>query len=356
MMANWLLYGYGYTGQLLAEEAVRRGHRPVLAGRSEAKLAPLAQRLGLDYRVFSLDDVGSVARSIADMELVFHAAGPYVYTGEPMMQACLQAGAHYLDLTGEIPVFETSFGYDAAARQKNVALICGVGYDVVPTSCLAQYVAEQVPQATDLEIGIHGLSGISAGTAKSAIAGGVKGGAIRKNGELQPYPLGAGVRRIRFSDGEHTVMPIPWGDLAAAYRATRIPNITTYMTIAPLTAALTRVIMPVAQRLMGFGPVQQVLNAAADRAFKGPTEQQRQTSRSYLWARAADAAGHSAEAWLEIPEAYQFTMLAGLQAVEHTLADHPVGAVTPAMAFGADFVLEIDGVQRFDHLPAISKS
>ena len=45
---RWLLYGAsGYTGRMIAEEAVRRGHRPVLAGRSAERVRPLAESLGL---------------------------------------------------------------------------------------------------------------------------------------------------------------------------------------------------------------------------------------------------------------------------------------------------------------------
>ena len=54
---NWMLYGaYGYTGKLIAEEAVRRSHKPVLAGRSGDQLAPLAEEMGLRYKVIGLDD------------------------------------------------------------------------------------------------------------------------------------------------------------------------------------------------------------------------------------------------------------------------------------------------------------
>src|SRR5689334_8270441 len=102
----WLLYGAnGYTGQLLAEEAVRRGHRPVLAGRTAEKVRPIAERLGLSWLAFALDDITTITSAIADVDLVFHAAGPFVHTSEPMVTACLARGAHYVDVTGEVPVF-----------------------------------------------------------------------------------------------------------------------------------------------------------------------------------------------------------------------------------------------------------
>ena len=126
MEKKWLLYGaYGYTGELIAEEAIARGHRPVLAGRSQKKLAPLAAKLGLDMRVFDLRNEMEVAEHIAEFDLVFHAAGPFIHTSLPMVRACLRTQTHYVDITGEVPVFEQNFGFDAEAlvREKGPLVI-----------------------------------------------------------------------------------------------------------------------------------------------------------------------------------------------------------------------------------------
>jgi short subunit dehydrogenase-like uncharacterized protein len=348
----WMIYGaYGFSGTLIAEAAVQRGHRPVLAGRSEAKLRPLAERLGLDYRVISLDDLGALTAALKDVDLVLHAAGPFIYTAEPMMRACSLTGTHYLDITGEIIVIENSFVYDEAARQNGCVVMCGVGFDVVPTSCLGQYVADQLPDATHLDIAFRGLTTASSGTAKSAVANGAAGGWVRRNGTLVAQPLGAGARIVRFPSGESAAIPIPWGDLTTAYRATGIPNITTYMGIAKWTAPFVRVAAPLGQVLLAVQPAHGLLNTIADALFKGPTEQQRTASYAELWAQARNAAGDSVEAWLQTPEPYQFTGLAAVQAVERALAENPSGTLTPAQVFGADFPLEIARVQRWDQLP-----
>jgi short subunit dehydrogenase-like uncharacterized protein len=158
---RWMLYGAtGYTGQLIAAEAVRRGHRPILAGRSAEKLAPLAELHKLEYVAFSLDDLTSIARAITNggVDLVLHAAGPFVRTAEPMLRACVVTQTNYLDITGEYPVFESTFSYGQSAQK--VAFISGVGFDVVPSDCLAAYTAAKVPNATQLEIAILTLSRI----------------------------------------------------------------------------------------------------------------------------------------------------------------------------------------------------
>lgn len=353
-MANnrWMLYGaYGYTGELVAEEALKRGHKPILAGRSAEKLVPLAERLGLEYQVFSLDDTPALKNALADVDLVFHAAGPFIYTASPMLDACVETGTNYVDITGEILVFRKTFKRDEAARQKNIALISGVGFDIIPTDCLSSYVASQVPEAVELEIAFQAISQTSAGTAKSALAGLGKGGTVRRDGQLIPYPLGKGAKQIRFSHGKQRwAMPIPWGDLETAYRATGIPNITTYMSYRPRMIRTVKTFSPLFPYLLAVKPVRRLIQWWVEKRITGPDEHLRQSGKSYIWAKATDKNGNSKEAWLETMEAYQLTAVGGVRCVEKIFEQHPVGALTPSQAFGADFVLEIEGTKRFDNL------
>lgn len=232
-------------------------------------------------------------------------------------------------------------------------LLSGAGYDIIPTDCLAAHVAAQVPGATHLETAIRALSGVSSGTVKSGLVNfrDLPGGsATRRDGRFVARPLGADKRRVRFSDGrEQTVTAFPWGDLVTAYHTTGIPNITSYLALpaVPGLSLWSRLGMAVL-RLPG---ARALAERAVTLAFTGPDEEARQTGRTYVWARAADGDGNAAEAWLETGETYRFTALAGVRALERVLAGEPRGALTPAMAFGADFVLEIEGVSRFDTLP-----
>ncbi|MHA1913964.1 MAG: saccharopine dehydrogenase NADP-binding domain-containing protein, partial [Promethearchaeota archaeon] len=150
-MKSWMLYGaYGFTGKLIAQEAKLRGHSPVLAGRSEERLISVAENLDLDYKVLDLTNAGFLTDTLKNFDLVFHSAGPYKYTSGPMVQACLKTNTNYVDITGEIPVFEQNFSYDKQAKDKGIALISGVGFDVVPTDCLAKYVSENIENPTSL--------------------------------------------------------------------------------------------------------------------------------------------------------------------------------------------------------------
>lgn len=351
MPQEWMIYGAnGYTGQLVAQYAVERGHKPLIAGRNEAQIEKLAEKLDLDYYVFDLDDVNTVASAIADMALVYHAAGPFIHTSEPMIKACLATHTHYLDITGEIDVFEKLFNYDDTARKNGVALISGVGFDVVASDCLAKYVSDQLPTADTLETAFASISRVSGGTSKSALNLMAQGGKIRRDGIIQPFRLGSGSRQIRMMNGYHTALPIPWGDVATAYHSTGIPNITSYM-VMPMSLIIAAGFGGgIMQSMMRHDPVRTMASSFVGRLLNGPGEKHRQKARSYVWAKASDANGQSVEAWLDTIEAYQFTAVAGILAVEQTLALQPAGALTPSLAFGADFVLEVENTRRLDAL------
>jgi short subunit dehydrogenase-like uncharacterized protein len=352
---NWMLYGaYGYTGRLIIEEAVRRGHQPLLAGRNKSKLASLADQFGLPWRCLDLRAEAELVTAVSGVDLVFHAAGPFSITSEPMIRACLAGNSHYVDITGEIAVFENTFRHEDKARQKGLTFISGAGFDVVPSDCLARYVADQLPKAKELELAIVALASASAGTTNTMLESLPtlkKGSIIRRDGRYQHIPLGEGAKKVMFSDGRtRTVIPLPWGDLATAYRSTHIPNITTYM-ISPFPASMMR-LFKLNRALFSIVPWRRLTQKLISRTISGPDENIRQSGRSYLYARAINEAGDSVEAWLETLEGYRLTAVTGVSIVENILAGiAPAGTPTPAQAFGADFILEIEGTKRFDVLP-----
>ncbi len=348
---TWMIYGAsGYTGLLVSEEALRRGHKPVLAGRSPEKIIPLAERLGLRYVVVNLHDEETVATILASFELVFHAAGPFTYTSAPMVRACLKSGTNYIDISGELSVFEHTLASDRRAREKEIALISGVGFGVIPTDCTAKHVTDRVSNATQLEVAVATTGRPSAGTMKTILEHTPKGVLARRNGLLVRCPVGSGERRIRFSDGERTVLPYTWGDLVTAYHSTGIPNITTYMAVPERFVPFLRRIGPLSQTLLTIGPLRRLIQRWVEKYVHGPDETTRQTAHSSVWARATNQKGDQAQAWLETVEGYRFTAVAGVRCVERIFAERPQGALTPALAFGPDFVLDIPGTKRYDRL------
>lgn len=350
---RWMIYGAtGYTGRLVAEQAVKRGHRPLLAGRSVDKLAPLAERLGLSYAAFTLDDVNTIAEAIADMDLVYHAAGPFIHTSDPMLRACLATGTHYMDITGEIDVLASVLSHHETAHKNNVALLPGMGFDVVPTDCLGRYVADKVPGAVELEIGITAMTRVTAGTARSVVEMLPNDGRVLRGGVMELFPLGQGQRTIQFPHARLQCLVVPWGDLATAYRSTGIPNVTTYMSMPAVSLWLARYGAGLGRELFRSARLRAATGWLLDRLMRGPGAKQREQERSYIWARAVDAEGRAAEAWLETAEAYRFTAEIAVLAVEAAAAAPLAGALTPSLAFGPDFVLGVEGTRRLDSLEA----
>jgi short subunit dehydrogenase-like uncharacterized protein len=269
-----------------------------------------------------------------------------------MVRACLQTGTHYLDITGEIPVLESVYLRDEEARRAGIALLPAVGFDVVPSDCLALHVARRAGAPVELELAIAPSGRASAGTTRTvfaSLAGRRTLGLVRRDGRLVERRIGE-TRRIRFSDGREreALVGIPWGDLASAYRTTGARDITVLMASRPMARIAS--LAPVLGRLLSVDVLARSAEHAVDRFVAGPDERERREGRSLLWARAEAEGGEVAEAWMETAEGYRFTALAAVACVERTLAERPQGALTPAGAFGPDLALEIAGTRRRDAL------
>lgn len=186
---TWLLYGAtGYTGRLIARRAAAEGLRPVLAGRNAAKLVPLAAELSLEHRVFGLGEPAAIRRGLDGVTAVAHCAGPFARTAVPMATACIETGTAYLDITGEIDVFEALHRLGPRARAAGVTLLPGAGFDVVPTDCVAALLAARLPDATQLDLAFLAGGGPSPGSVRTALEGASDGGRIRAGVRSVPSP------------------------------------------------------------------------------------------------------------------------------------------------------------------------
>lgn len=344
---TFLLYGsYGYTGALIAEQAKDYGLTPILAGRNEASVKAQAEALGYDYRVFSLDDPAEIDKQIQDVSVVFHSAGPYIYTARPMMEACLRNKAHYIDITGEIEVFEMAHDYDQQAKDAGIMILSGAGFDVVPTDCMALYLKQLMPDATHLDLAFAGGSGLSHGTALTAVENLGKASAERQNGKIVEVPLGAHSMSIPGDPNPYFVMSIPWGDVSTAYYTTGIPNIRTFTGIAPKSYKWVKRMKYVGWLLR----MEWFKNMARRRIKKGPagpSERKRLKARTVVWGRVSNANGQHKEARLITPEGYTLTAISSLLITKKVLnGDCKTGFQTPAGCYGADLVMEVEGVVR----------
>ncbi|MDR5798641.1 saccharopine dehydrogenase NADP-binding domain-containing protein [Caballeronia sp. LZ001] len=341
---RWMIYGAnGYTGELIAREAARRRLNPVLAGRRRESVETLGRTLELEVRAFDLDDVVALTEQIQGHALVLNCAGPFSATAAPMMEACLRAGAHYLDITGEIAVFEHAQSLDARARDAGVVLCPGVGFDVIPTDCVAAALKAALPDATHLALGFDSRSGFSPGTAKTLVEGLAQGGKVRRDGKIVTVPLAYKVRRIDFGDGEKEAMTIPWGDVSTAWHTTGIPNIEVFIPGSPrmiTNARRANYIRP----LLGLPWVQKLIKARIARTVKGPSKEKRAKMPTFVWGEVTNARGEKKTACIRTANGYSLTITGSLAVVDHLMAARPAGgAYTPARLVGADLVKRLPG-------------
>jgi short subunit dehydrogenase-like uncharacterized protein len=266
-----------------------------------------------------------------------------------MVDACLATGTHYLDITGELDVIEATAARAGQAVSQGIVLMSAVGFDVVPSDCLAVHLIERFPTATWLTVAFDANTMPSHGTATTALRIGSRA-AVRTEGRLESVPVAAKHKTVDFGfdRGEATVSLIRWADVSTGYRSTGIANIETYAALAPDVLRTLEV-----ARYIGFlfrVPI------VARRAIKsltggmaGPADAQREGRSSWLHAEVGDELGGRAAARLRIPHPYTITAWTSVEAAVRVAAGAvEPGFQTPGMAFGSDFILEFEGVERQD--------
>ncbi len=350
-MSDFLLYGAtGFVGEAITRRAVASGLRPLLAARNQSKLEKLAWELELDFMAYSLDDPVKMASAFSSVPLVLSCAGPFMYTYQPMLEYCLKTSTHYLDITGELPVFQALADSDRAARECGVMLMPGVGFDVVPTDCLALHLKNRLPTASHLNLAFQsvGPAGLPPGTQKTMIELIPMGNRVRRNGELVTPRKSLKTRKIDFGNGPVTATRITWGDVFTAYHSTGIPNIENYLVI-PEHLHTKMKMLDHWRWLFRFPLVRSYLKK---RVKPGPQTHTRTHTQTMVWGEVTDPSGGQAVSRLQGPEAgVEWTGQAALAAVRRVLqGNYETGYQTPARVFGADFIFDCETVTREDVL------
>lgn len=319
-MKTLMIYGAtGYTGRMATEHAKQLGLNLVIAGRNAERLASLAAELDVPYRVFAAD-----ASQLQGIDVLLNFAGPFAHTAEPLMRACMASGTDYLDITAEINVYRLAEQLGAGA---DVMLLPGVGWDVVPTDCLAMHVASRVPQPQSLKIALQVPGAMSRGSALSV--GEIIGAGVmaRIDGELLATP-DAQSQLLDFGDGPALCAPLSFGDLITAWHSSAIPNIAMFVHIT------------------GEAFPEGDLSLLPD----GPTQAQRDAHRARAVAEVTGIDGTVARSVIETVNGYSYTPLAAVEAARRVLGgERRPGFETPAKLFGVSFALTIDGTQITDY-------
>lgn len=343
---RWMIYGAnGYTGKLIAQEAEKRGLNPILAGRNRPEISGLAKELDLEFRIFSLESPSFIIENLADIHIVLHCAGPFSATSAPMVRACLASQTHYLDITGEIDVFEAIRKRHQLAVERGLLLMPGVGFDVVPTDCLALNLKKLLPDATELILAFHSEGGPSQGTAHTMIEALKLGCRVRENGIIISVPWGYKVKEFPLDGRARLATTIPWGDVSTAFYSTGIRNIEVYKTFRRSEISKMkwlRLLKP----LLATDLVQSLLKSKISSSLKGPNLTQRTRSKTYIWGQVRNDQGTIREGHLTTPNGYDVTVQSAVGIVQYLLKyDFEPGVQTPARVMGEHFIRTLPGVE-----------
>lgn len=345
---HFLLYGAnGYTGRLIAGYARQYKLEPILAGRTRSALEAMSNQFKMPFEVIDLDNHQQLETALKKVSVVLHAAGPFEFTAKQMVEACLKTGTHYIDINGDISIFELIKEYDKEARQAGIMLLPGAGFDVVPTDCIALLLKKSLPDAGNLKLAFATIGGgLSHGTATTIVSRLGEGGSVRKNGKVIRVPLGEKGFTVDFGQKKLFVMNIPWGDVSTAHFTTGIGDIETYAGVSP---AVFRVLK--FQRLFNWllrtGIIRKIIQRRIDARLPGPTDEMRHGAKSLIWGQVVNSRGQKAIARLEVPDGYTSTAHSTLLITQKILDGNFItGYQTPASAYGEDLVMEIPGAKR----------
>ena len=343
-MNNLLLYGaYGYTGRLIVDECLKHGIKPVIAGRNPEKAMTFANKHGLEYDVFEISEKEKLENWLKRGSVVIHCGGPFIHTAREMVEACIATNTHYLDITGEFQVFDLIKEYDQKAKEKNIMLMPGVGFDVVPSDCLAKHLHNKLPSTTNLKLAFVSKDGrLSRGTAKTMIENLGNPQMRRRAGKYESFPIGKSIREIDYGNFIQLSMGISWGDISTAYHSTGIPNIEVFsgtdeQQINKVKKTLRLSFMLKSRAIKNF------LFRQIDKRPDGPKEKKREASCMYLWGEASDR-NKSVEARLKTPNGYTLTAMSSVLIAQKIFSgDYKSGFQTPSSAYGEGLILEIQG-------------
>src|SRR3954466_6711326 len=345
-----LLGATGHTGGRTAQALVARGARPVLAGRDPGRLEPLAARLGGDAGPLETATADVTAGSLRGLvgrgDVLVTTVGPFLQLGEPAVTAATDAGAVYLDSTGEPPFLRRVFEeFGPRAERSGAALLPAFGHDYVPGVLAgALALAEAGVRAHRLDVGYKRDSGrgqgFSRGTVVSLLGVLLEPGFGWHDGRLVAEPAGA--RAWRFDVAGRTRRGLSVGGsehLTLPGLAPTLREVGVYLDwFGPATAVAHRLApaTPWLARLPGASAgMTRLAELVGRRVSEAPTIQGE--VHTHVVAEVRDDAGHRvARVQLAGPDPYAMTAdllpEGGVRAAAGGVTG--TGALGPVQAFG----------------------
>ena len=251
-----------------------------------------------------------------------------------MADACLGNRVHYLDISREIEVFEALAARDTEAKARGVMLLPSVGFDVVPSDCLAAHLERRLPDANDLKLYLSAGANASRGTAKTMVEAIAAGTRLRRKGRIVSRDY-AETGSCDFGKGKKQTIQVSWGDVATAFHSTGIPNIEVQFEASPAMIAFARTPWFV-KSFLGSDFMQRLLKSQVDWMPEGPSEATRRAGRAVLVGVARNKTGQAARSRLTTSEGYSLTAATAFDAARRVAAGEvKPGFQTPSLAFGA---------------------
>lgn len=330
-MSRILLFGAtGYTGDLTARSLVAAGATPVLVGRNAPRLGALADELGgLDVAIADASDTGGIRRLLEPGDVLISTVGPFLEHGRAAVQAAAEAGAHYVDSTGEGPFIREVFDtWGPVAERNGAVLLSAFGYDFAPgayAAGLALDAAGQDADAVDIAYFSFGFT----------------------DGRLRSEPIGAHTERFTVDGRRLLGVTVPAAEhlgLPLAYP--RLRDIRVMLAFPERAGRAARLGARVVGPLARVGPIERLIRAVAGRTANGstggPDADARANSSAVVIARARRGERRLAEVTLRGPNPYDITadLLAWGAMTLAERNDIPAGAHGPVDAFGLDLLGE----------------
>jgi short subunit dehydrogenase-like uncharacterized protein len=354
----WILGGTGRSGRAIATELLTRGLSPILVGRDAARLQnaaaeqDAAAQSGPRTRTVVAASIEDMAAEIQRQQpaVVINTVGPFTTTAGPIARACL-TGSHYVDLANDLPAVAALLDLDQQAVAAGKTLVTGAGFGVTATESvvvqLSQQNLNQQNKDAPVKVRVDMVPSLAmeAGVIGEALAGTILDGFPDARGrgryEGRRYENGRLVRARIAGDPASLTLPdgtkvatasMPLGELIAAQRASRAPNVVSASSEAPSSPAV-RAVLPLATTLLAIAPVR----AFARKRLAGVKLKSRERPREYSYghARLEWPDGTTREGWVQLGDAQAFTGAVPAEITRRLLAGQGrPGAYTPAALFG----------------------
>ncbi len=245
-----LVYGAtGFTGRLVVDEVRRLGLEPVLGGRTAAALERLRDTVGAaEVRVADAARPATLDGLCEGMGVVVNCAGPFVRLGEPVLRAAIEAGAHYLDTTGEQEYMARVIdGLSAEAQRHGVTAVVAHAFEYAIGDCATRIAVEETPGATTVEV-FNRVEGFEAtpGTRRSALEALAGRHLALVNGRRRTEAPASHRATVRFPDEDEDRVGLAFGGgevLSAPAYASTVRTVRTHLVVPPSLAAVAPLVL-----------------------------------------------------------------------------------------------------------------